>query len=187
MAIDAFGPLGRRLAPTGAFGPILAVRRGDHETAGGHEAVRAAAMEDVALAGTYRRAGLPVTVLAGRGLASFRMYRGGLRSIVEGWTKGLGDGVRQVRPLTLAAVVVWLSGVTSAPLLLATRPAAGAVAWVAYAGQLAWLARRAGRFPVWSWLVFPLPLAFFLAVFVRSTAGTLLNRPPTWKGRRLQV
>jgi 4,4'-diaponeurosporenoate glycosyltransferase len=187
MAVDAFGPLGGRLAPTGAFGPVLAARRSDHQRAGGHEAVRAAAMEDVALAATYRAAGLPVTVFPGRGLASFRMYRGGLRAIVHGWAKGLGDGVRRVRPPTLLAVGTWLSGVASVPLVLATRPALGATLWLAYAAQLGWLGRRAGRFPPWCWLVFPVALAFFVVVFLRSTVAVLLRRPATWKGRRLEV
>jgi 4,4'-diaponeurosporenoate glycosyltransferase len=144
-------------------------------------------MEDVALAGSYRRSGQPVTVLAGRGVATFRMYRGGLRSIVEGWTRGLGDGARRVRLLTLAAVVIWLSGAASAPLLLAGRPAAGAALWVAYAVQIGWLARRVGRFPVWSWLAFPVPLAFFIFVFLRSIATVLRGGSVTWKGRRLEV
>ncbi len=187
MAVDAFGPLGRRLAPTGAFGPVLAVGRSDHEQAGGHRAVRSAAMEDVALARSYRRAGLPVTVLAGRGLASFRMYRGGLRSIVEGWTKGLGDGVRRVRPPTLVAVGAWLSGAASVPLVVVAEPILGAVLWLAYAAQLGWLARRVGRFPAWSWAVFPVPLTFFFVVFARSTIAVLLHRGVRWKGRRLDV
>jgi len=187
MAVDAFGPLGGRIAPTGAFGPVLAATRADHQRVGGHQAVRSAAMEDVALAGTYRRAGLAVTVLAGRGVVAFRMYRGGLPSIVEGWVKGLGSGARGVRPLTLLAVGVWISGLVSAPLLLVTRPLLGAALWVAYAAQLAWLGRRIGRFPVWTFAVFPLPLAFFLVVFARSMVAALLHREVTWKGRRLKV
>jgi len=187
MAVDAFGPLGGRIAPTGAFGPVLAATRADHARAGGHQAVRSAAMEDVALAGTYRRAGLPVTVLAGRGVATFRMYRGGLASIVEGWVKGLGDGARRVRPLTLLAIAVWISGLVSAPLLLLTRPLLGIVLWVAYALQLAWLGRRIGRFPVWTFALFPLALAFFLVVFARSMVAALLHGEVTWKGRRLKV
>lgn len=187
MAVDAFGPLGGRLAPSGAFGPVLAARRVDHERAGGHQAVRAAAMEDVALAGTYRWAGMPVTVLAGRGVATFRMYRGGLRSITEGWVKGLGDGARRVRLPTLVGVGAWLSGAASAPLLLIDRPMFGAALWVAYAVQLAWLGRRVGRFPVWSWALFPIPLAFFMFVFARSLFAVLLHRDVSWKGRRLKA
>ncbi len=187
MAVDAFGPLGGRIAPRGAFGPVLAARRADHVRAGGHEAVRAAAMEDVALAGTYRRSGLPVTVLAGRGVATFRMYRGGLRSIIEGWVKGLGDGARRVRLLTLVAVGTWLSGLASGPLLMVSRPALGGLLWVACAAQLAWLGRRIGRFPAWSWAIFPVPLAFFLVVFARSALVALRGGEVTWKGRRLKV
>jgi len=187
MAVDAFGPLGGRIAPTGAFGPVLAATRADHLRAGGHEAVRSVAMEDVALAGSYPRAGLPVTVLAGRDVATFRMYRGGLPSIFEGWVKGLGSGARRVRPLTLLAVGAWISGMVSVPLNLLTRPLLGAALWVAYAAQLAWLGRRIGRFPVWTFALFPLALAFFLVVFTRSMAAALLHREVTWKGRRLKV
>ena len=187
MAVDAFGPFGGRLPPSGAFGPVLAARRSDHVRAGGHEAVRAAAMEDVALAGSYRRAGLPVTVLPGRGVAGFRMYRAGMRSITEGWVKGLGDGARRVRVVTLVAVGAWLSGAASAPLLLVTRPVLGATLWLAYSLQLAWLGRRIGRFPAWSWALFPVPLAFFLFVFARSTLAAVLHRDVTWKGRRLKL
>ncbi len=187
MAVDAFGPFGGRLAPSGAFGPVLAAGRADHMTAGGHEAVRAAAMEDVALARSYRRAGLGVTVLTGRGVASFRMYRAGLRSITEGWVKGLGDGARRVRIVTLVAVGGWLSGAASAPLLLVTRPVLGATLWLAYSLQLLWLGRRIGRFPAWSWALFPVPLAFFLFVFARSTVAAVLHRDVTWKGRRLRL
>lgn len=185
MAVDAFGPFGSSVAPTGAFGPVLAARRSEHEQAGGHSAVRGAAMEDVALAGTYRRAGLPITVLAGRGIVSFRMYRRGFSSIVEGWTRGLGDGARQVRLVTLAAVAVWLSGVISAPIALLNRPLLGAILWVLYAAQLAFLGHRIGRFPVWSWLLFPVSVTFFLVVFARSTFAVLLHREVRWKGRRL--
>ena len=88
---------------------------------------------------------------------------------------------------TLLAVGTWLSGVASAPLVLLGRPGLGALLWAAYAAQLGVLARRVGRFPVWSWAVFPVSLAFFFAVFARSTLAVLLHRPVTWKGRRLEA
>jgi 4,4'-diaponeurosporenoate glycosyltransferase len=92
-----------------------------------------------------------------------------------------------VRLLTLVAVVAWLSGAASAPLVLVASPALGAASWAAYAAQLGWLARRVGRFPAWSWLLFPIPLAFFIAVFLRSTLAVLLRRRARWKGRRLEA
>src|SRR2546428_120633 len=51
----------RRSAPvTGAYGPCLACRRRDYDAVGGHEAVRAAVVDDVALAQRFRAEGLPV-------------------------------------------------------------------------------------------------------------------------------
>jgi 4,4'-diaponeurosporenoate glycosyltransferase len=143
-------------------------------------------MEDVALASSYRRAGLPVTLYAGGGTVRFRMHDGGLGSIVRGWTRGLGDGARRVRLVTVAAVAVWLSGVVSAPLVAVVRPRLGLALCAAYAVQLWWLGRRVGRYPAVSWLLFPVPAAVFVGVFCWSTAGVLLGRPVTWKGRRVR-
>jgi 4,4'-diaponeurosporenoate glycosyltransferase len=149
--------------------------------------VRAAAMEDVALAALYRRAGLPVTLFAGGGAVRFRMHDGGFRSILEGWTRSLGDGARHARLPTVVLVALWLSGVVSAPLTAIERPWLGLVLTVAYALELAWLGRRIGRFPVLSWLAFPVGAAFFVLVFLRSAARAVTRRTVTWKGRSLRA
>jgi 4,4'-diaponeurosporenoate glycosyltransferase len=186
MAVDAFGPLRGRLAPTGAFGPVLATTRAAYGRAGGHAGVRGALMEDVALARRYRDAGLPVTCFAGRGVASFRMHRGGLGDVARGWVRSLGDGARRVRPLTLVAVVVWLSGLASAPLVAAVGPRpVGLALWAAYAAQLLVLGRRVGRFPAWSWALLPLSVIGFVVLFLRSVGAAALGRQVPWKGRKV--
>ena len=61
--------------------------------------------------------------------------------------------------------------------------------WLVYAAvvvQLAWMARRVGRFGVLALLLFPIPLAAFLAVFVRSVFLTIVRRRVTWKGREIK-
>lgn len=176
MSVDAFTPLGRRVQPTGAFGPCLVVDRADYEAAGGHgaPAVRGAVLDDVALSTSL---GLPVTVLGGRGSLRFRMYPDGLRSLVEGWTKNFAGGAAGTRPLTLLLVLVWMSGLLTAwrsPLLYA-----------AYVVQLAVLFRRVGRFSPLTALLYPIPLVFFLGVFVRSLVLTFVRRQVRWRGRTL--
>lgn len=185
MAVDAFGPARGRLAPSGAFGPVLACRRSDHERAGGHAAVRGAVMEDVALAGTYRRAGLPVTLHAGGETVRFRMHDGGVRAIVTGWVRGLGDGARRARLATVAAIGLWLSGLMSAPLALVQDRPLGAVLLVAYAAQLWWLGRRIGSFRWTAWALFPINALVFTSLFLTSVGLVLLRRPVSWKGRRI--
>lgn len=109
MGVDAFNPLRGRIEPRGAFGPCLVASHDDYMAAGGHEAVRAAVVEDVALARRFLSSGRPVTCFGGRGTISFRMYPDGPAQLVEGWTKNFAQGAAGTRPVTLALVVAWVS------------------------------------------------------------------------------
>jgi len=187
-ATDVGTPLGRRRGPTGAFGPVLACRRADHDAVGGHAVARARVDDDVALAEAFRAAGLPVTVRAGGEDVRFRMYPGGLRQLAEGFTKNLAAGVRAARPVTVALVVAWLSLLVQASvapvraLLGGGDPAAAAVLYAVVAVQVWWLVRQVGRFGLATAVAFPVLLATFLAVFARSVVATLRGRV-SWRGR----
>ena len=188
MGTDAFTPLGRRLVARGAFGPVLATSRSDYLAAGGHRAVAGDVLDDAALAARYRRLGLPVTCLAGRDLVRFRMYPEGVRSLVEGWTKNFATGASRTRLATLLLVVAWLSVCIEAAWALATGPTtATAALYLAVAAELAWMLRRIGSFGLVTALLFPAPLAFFLAVFLRSVVLTAVRRRVRWRGRDVAV
>ncbi|MEY2420143.1 MAG: 4,4-diaponeurosporenoate glycosyltransferase [Acidimicrobiaceae bacterium] len=179
MGTDAFTPLGQRLRSSGAFGPCLVTRRDDYEAIGGHAAVKTAVLDDVELAHRYLSSGRPVVCLGGRGSLSFRMYPDGLGQLIDGWSKNIASGAGKTRVLTLLLVVAWLSVCIQAPWL----------GWPVYATvvlQLAWMVRRIGRFGIATVLLFPVPLAAFLAVFVRSAFLTIVRRRVTWKGREIR-
>lgn len=186
MGVGAFTP-GRRSPPTGAFGPCLVCSKADYATAGGHAHpdVRGRVVEDVALARRFTGAGLPVSVLGGRGTISFRMYPQGLRQLVEGWTKNFATGAASTRPAAFVLISLWLSGCMSAAWWLPT-PAAAA-AYLAYAAQLAWMLRRIGRFGWWPALLYPIFLVFFLVVFARSLVLTHLRGEVRWRGRTIST
>ena len=187
---DAASPLGRACGVRGAFGPVLATSRADHERVGRHESVRSSIVDDVALAERYRDESLPVAILGGRDDVSFRMYPEGLGQLVEGFTKNLAAGARSVRLLTTALVVAWLSLLvqgTVAPVRAAVA-GGGLVApialYVAVAVQLWWMARRLGRFHPVVACAFPLSLLLFLGVFVRSVVASACGSV-SWRGRRV--
>ncbi len=191
MATDAFTPLGRRLTTTAAFGPVLAVRREDYERLDGHRAAAGAVIEDITLAQRWRADGRPVTCHAGRRTAAFRMYPGGYRELLDGWTKNLAAGAAAVRLPSAILTVLWVSLPLQASWELARiaigRPWGG-VAWtlglyLVVALQLSWMLRRIGSFGVVTALLFPLPLLFFVAVFARSAARAVAGTPVRWKGR----
>lgn len=183
MSVDAFTPWGRRVRPAGAFGPCLVIDRADYEAAGGHggESVRGAVLDDVTFARAVQRTGRDVTVFGGRGALRFRMYPHGLGSLVEGWTKNFAGGAAGTRPLTLVLVVVWMSGLIGAAVDL--EP----VLYAAFALQLAVLLRRVGSFSPLTALLYPIPLAFFVGVFLRSVVLTFVRREVVWRGRRVRT
>lgn len=177
-------PLGDRLRPGGAFGPCLGTTVADYRAVGGHGAARASVLDDVALAAAYRRAGLPVRVLGGRGTISFRMYPGGVGDLVAGFTKNMASAAVAVRPLASLAVAGWLAGCV-APLVLAGRVAAplAVACYLAVAVQVGVHLRRLGTFGPLVALAYPVALALFLFVFARSVVVTFGRGSVRWKGR----
>ena len=200
-SLGAFTPLGGRARAAGGFGPCIVTARRDYLACGGHAAVHDRVVEDMAFADAARGKALPVACLAGRGCVDFRMYPEGFSSMVEGWSKGLASGFRGSPPLARGLMIAWLTGALSGAILLALGIAtlggsAGADtlfgAWAVgiyalYAGQAWWMLRRMGSFGPATALVFPLPLAFFLAVYVRSLWLAKVRGSVTWKGRRVSV
>lgn len=179
--------VGGRPAMRGAFGPCLLTSREDHERVGGHAAVHDQLVEDLALGDAYRRAGLPVDGRVGGGTVAYRMYPGGLGQLVEGWTKNLAAGATRVGVAAVGATA-WVAGCVGAVvgLLLDPGPLAAAL-YVVAAVHVAWLGRRVGAFRWWSAALFPVPLLFFVAVFLRSAVLTSLRRPVAWRGRQVPV
>lgn len=186
MGSGAFTVAGRRLAPRAAFGPCLVSRVAGYRAAGGHAAARASVLDDVALAAAYRDAGLPVRVLGGRGTIAFRMYPGGLRDLVAGFTKNLASAAAALPPGFALAVTAWLAGCAAPAVLATSAPAPLAVAsYVAVVVQLAVHLRRLGSFGPVVALAYPVALAVFVVVCARSLAVTVGLGRVRWKGRSL--
>lgn len=189
-ATDVATPIGRRHGARGAFGPVLACRRSDLEAVGGHAVVKGSVVDDVALADAFRAHGLPVHVVLGGDDVSFRMYPLGLGQLVEGFTKNLAAGAGSVRRSTIWLVVAWLTLLVQAAatpvraVLGQGSPAVAAALYAVVAAHVWWMARRVGRFGPLTALAFPLLLALFLGVFVRSVVATARGSV-SWRGRRL--
>lgn len=188
----AFTP--RRSAPTVAFGPCLVCQRRQYLAVGGHAAVRAEVAEDAGLAARFRHARLMVTLRAGRDAVSFRMYPRGVRPLVEGWTKNLATGAGAAPLAATLLVTAWVAALLGSAGLIAGLAAGGGIGVPAAAGvytamvvQLAWMARRAGRFGRWPVVAYPVPVLAFMAMFGWSVVRTHVLGSVTWRGRRIAV
>jgi 4,4'-diaponeurosporenoate glycosyltransferase len=193
MGTGVGSPTAGRRPPAVAFGPVLLTTRDDYQALGGPRSVAADVVDDLALAAVWARAGRPVQAFAGRSVATFRMYPRGLSALVEGWTKNVAAGARAVRPvyallaaawMTLHVQAIWwllraVGGASSAELLLATA------VYALSALQLWWMLRRVGSFGWPTAVLFPVSLALFLILFLRSALLVALRRPVRWKGREV--
>jgi 4,4'-diaponeurosporenoate glycosyltransferase len=179
-----------------AFGPAMATSKDDYERVGGHEAVAKYVVEDWFMAHLYERAGLPASAYIGHGQLNYRMYPGGLRDLVVGFDKNFATAAGQVSWVRMLAVLLWLSGLFWAawclPASLFGWPIAGhpsllytVVLYLAFAIQLAIIVRPVGSF---GFIVFffPIPVAFFIAVFVLAILN-LERGQIEWKGRTIST
>ena len=172
-----------------AFGPCLVCDHDDYRAAGGHAAVRQAVAEDAALAQRFRAAGLAVTIRAGRDAVTFRMYPRGVRPLLEGWTKNLAVGAGAAPPHAVGLTAAWVAAMLASPAVMAWLGATSAalIVYGAIAGQVAWMARRLGRFGTWPVLLYPLVTLVFVALYGWSVVQVHVRGSVTWRGRRIAV
>jgi len=192
-SLNAFTPLRRWLKPGGGFGPCLLCPREEYFALGGHSVVKEEVLEDLALAKRALRRGIPVACYGGRGAVSFRMYPGGLRDLLEGWSKGFGAGAFSVQIPFLILSSAWITGLFRAlgDLLRALfAPGMTNIGWAApmyalFALQVAWMLARIGRFRAWTSALYPIPLLFFALVMARSFVLIHILHRVTWRGRTI--
>ena len=185
VGMGAFTVFGKAL-PCGLFGQMLMLERADYLRVGGHEAVKDRVLENLALARRFRAAGVPLRCMNGRGSLAFRMYPNGFREMVEGWTKGFASGAAETAPVVTLATVMWLSGMAAAGFQAALwADRLSACVYLLFAIQLYVMFRRVGAFRWYTALFYPVPLAFYFAVFACSAASR--GKRVQWKGREIHA
>lgn len=176
----------RRPSLAAANGQLLVLDAAAYAGVGGHSAVAAQVVEDVALARALRRGGHRTAAVDGSTLARCRMYHGA-REVRDGYGKSLWTAFGSPAGSAAVLAVLGLAQVLPAVAVLAgsgrTR-AWGVLGWAAAADSRATAARTAGT-PGWpESAAQPLSVLALAALTVHShlahRRGTL-----TWKGRQL--
>jgi hypothetical protein len=159
-------------------GQFLAVRREAYMAAGGHSAVRAEVLEDIALARMFKSAGLRAGMADGTHIATCHMY-GTDAELVAGYTKSLHDAFGP-------QIVVLLNLLYVLPIAGLLRRDTRGPALAAYAAAVTGRALVAGRTgqSLPDTLAHPASIISLTWLWIRSVrarrAGTL-----RWRGRSL--
>ena len=193
--MNSFTLWGSRRKPSGAFGPCMVCSRHDYFAVGGHEKVRGEILESISFGREFLKSGRQVRCYGGKGTISFRMYPEGLRSLIEGFSKGFGTGAAATSLVGLFMMVCWITGglaITRHLLQAAfgTDPVALGV-WVMldafYILQIHWMLRRIGNFGFYTPLFFQIPLLVFVILFFSSLLRIFVVRRVRWKGRVIKT
>ena len=174
-------------SPDGLFGQMLLVNRESYLRVGGHEAVKGRILENCFLAELFRAAGISVRSATGKNVFSFRMYPGGVRELIEGWTKGFASGAGETPRGVLVLVVAWMIGLMFAPVgwLMTGDSWSWGAMYLLCATQVGWVSRQIGAFRWWTALLYPVLLVFFFVVFARSARR--VGKQVSWKGRTIHA
>lgn len=211
LALPAFGSILYGLYPPAlvsnpasgvgfANGQCIFVRRAAYEAAGGHRAVRHSVLEDVELGRSVRAAGYRLHAALAPDLLEVRMYTG-WSSVVEGLGKNAIAGYRSggrrsawvgarqaligfaPPALTLAAVALGvLQGWSPLAVALLVH---GVAVWLLAAALYGWLMHRRYRIGVAWGMGYPLGLAIYYGLALRSYLLVAGGRGVAWKGRTL--
>jgi 4,4'-diaponeurosporenoate glycosyltransferase len=194
-SMGSFTIRGTKRRNLGAFGPCVVCSKSDYFKVGGHAAVKAAILEDVALGQLFDRAGLDLHNYGGKETISFRMYPAGIESLITGFSKGMASGAQVATPGILIPIILWVAGgfvisVWLLVLLLGSHLQAAApwtVLHALYILQIYWILHRMGNYGLYTAVLYPLPFVFFAGVFVISLARTFLLHEVSWKGRKIDL
>ncbi len=193
--INAFTLFGSRVKPKGAFGPCIICSREDYFQVGGHQKARNAVLESLVIGKEFLKHNKGVQCFGGKGTLTFRMYPGGLRSLIEGFSKGFGTGAKAMSLISLFMVVGWIFGGMGVTRQLVQSFVLGdwvdLLGWliidVLYILQLHWMLFRIGNFGFSTALLFQIPLIFFVIVFMTSLLRIFVLRKVRWKGREVKT
>lgn len=180
--------LARPTGPALANGQYFLISRRAYDASGGHAAVAASIIDDVALAGALKRAGFSPRACRGEELVAVRMYDS-LPALVQGFTKNAAQFLREQKTAGYVVVLSTASAAAIAPTLAASivnrNPAAVMGASLAYCAQvlglLPWL--RTFGVPRRYALLAPLAALGFTLIALSSAWHTVARRPVRWKDR----
>ncbi|WP_255144759.1 glycosyltransferase family 2 protein [Synechococcus sp. ATX 2A4] len=179
-----------------AAGPFMLFRRSAYDAIGGHRAVAAEVVEDMALARAIKGQGFRLRYLLALDLVSLRMYRD-FAGLWEGWTKNWYLGLQGNGALVLASGVVTLLLFSGPWLLLALAGIdslqegnlspllAPAAAGIALHLALRLWAQHRVLLPARHWWLAGLGGGLIAAITLASIWKTTTGRGWTWRGRSL--
>ncbi len=190
LGINAFTLKRNKASGIGLFGQAMFVSREHYEKVGGHRAVKREILENFRLSRRFRELGISCCCFLGKGTLSMRMFPGGFRDLVTGWSKGFISGASNTARTALIGISLWLSGLIMICIATIFFPVVGTELKFAIFGlylvgtfQCLFVFKKIGNFSVFNALMFPISLVFYQAIFFLALRRKRTGGYIQWKGR----
>ncbi|NIK77165.1 glycosyltransferase involved in cell wall biosynthesis [Paenibacillus castaneae] len=175
----------------GLYGSCILALREDYEKINGHESVKSEVLDDLFLGSKFIAAGIPVTNFIGYGLVSFRMYPQGIRSEIEGFSKGAVLSTGTLSPWTIAPIAIWVVGLLMSETVFIFANSAWAVpllvGYLMYMLQLFYFIKYVGVFGIMMPVLHIAASLFFIIIMIYSMYQVVFLGHVSWKGRQVRV
>ena len=190
LGMNAFTWKGKEAGEIGLFGQAMFLSKSNYHLSGGHEAVKNEVLENFHLARHVAEKGMDCRCYLGRGTITMRMFPGGTKDLVAGWSKGFISGANNTPGSALAGISLWLSALIMSTIALTFLPLASMAADFAVAIlyglgvlQSLFLFRSVGSYSLFTAVFFPIPLFFYQVLFFGALRRKKQGGKVKWKGR----
>ncbi|WP_152394509.1 glycosyltransferase [Paenibacillus guangzhouensis] len=192
LGIFTFTSIFERQNPKqGLYGSCILALREDYEKIKGHESVKSEVLDDLLIGSKFVEAGIPVTNFIGYDMVSFRMYPQGIRSQIEGFSKGAILSTSTLSPWTIVPIAIWVIGllVSGAAWVFINTSWAWPLltGYILYMAQIFYFIRYVGVFGFLVPVVHVLASLFFVFIMLYSMFQVVVRGEVRWKGRLVQV
>ncbi|WP_391575061.1 glycosyltransferase [Cohnella sp.] len=192
LGIFAFTSVFERRNPRkGLYGSCILALREDYEKINGHESVKSEVLDDLFLGSKFIEAGIPVTNYIGYGFVSFRMYPQGIRSEIEGFSKGAILSTSTLSTGTIVPIAVWVVGLLVSESVFVFANTSWVVplliGYLMYMLQLFYFIKYAGVFGFVIPILHIVASLFFIVIMLYSLYQVVVLGQVRWKGRHIEV
>lgn len=179
----------------GLSGPVILISRKSYFEVGGHESIQNSIVDDIALGEKLKDKKIDFDLYLGDRDISFRMYAGGIKDLLQGWTKNQAAGALSTPVLHFLIVFIWVVSCASAPLQMIRSVLQAHYIWAAifFFLYFLWLLalRRItvhiGNFKRYVIPLYPVYLVMFFGVFFVSMFKRVFHLNVVWKDRKIRM
>ena len=184
----------------GLFGPVIMIDRNQYFDFGGHEIVKNEVIEDYMLGEKLRKLGIECNLYLGYDSISYRMYNGGFKQLIWGWSKNFSSGALNTPLLYFLMTFAWVAAYYSISISffskLVTIISSGIpdiisigyiLLYFVYGIILFIKLRKIGNFNLVFCVLFFIPLLVFSFVFLFSMILKFVIRKVKWKDRWISL